>query len=122
MARGKFSAPSDEPLPPPAPTLEGREDQLISAAFKLVERRIHEGTASAQETVHFLRQGSRQNQLALEKLQAENEVLKARVKEMESRKSGEGMYAKALAAFRGYSSEFDDDPLQEGDEYDSDIY
>jgi len=91
-----------EPLPPPATTLEGREDQLISAAMDLVERRIHEGTASAQETVHFLRLGSVRNQLEQEKLSNENEVLKTRVKEMESRKSSEELYEKALAAMRGY--------------------
>jgi len=91
------------PLPPPATTLEGREDQLIAAAMDLIEKRIHDGTASAQETVHFARQGSVQNKLALAKLAAENEVLKARVKEMESRTSTEGMYAEALAAFRGYA-------------------
>lgn len=117
MAR-RIPAPSDEPLPLPATTLEGREDQLIAAAMNLVERRIHEGTASAQETVHFLRQGSRQNQLALEKLESENEVLRARVKEMESRSSSEGLYAKALAAFRGYSGQ---DEIE--DEYgDEDVY
>jgi hypothetical protein len=103
-----------EPLPPPATTLEGREDQLISAAMDLVERRIHEGTASAQETVHFLRLGSVRNQLEQDKLRHENEVLQTRVKEMESRKSSEELYAKALAAMRGYqgleSMEDDDDP------------
>ena len=55
-------------LPPPATTLEGREDQLIAAAMDLVERRIAEGTASAQETVHFLKLGSVRNQLEQNKL------------------------------------------------------
>jgi len=91
-----------DPLPPPATTLEGREDQLIAAAMDLVERRIHEGTASAQETVHFLRLGSVRNQLEQDKLRHENEVLKTRVKEMESRRTSEELYEKALAAMRGY--------------------
>lgn len=102
-----------EPLPPPATTLEGREDQLIAAAMDLVERRIHEGTASAQETVHFLRLGSVRNQLEQDKLRHENEVLKTRVKEMESRRTSEELYEKALAAMRGYQGidvpEEDDD-------------
>lgn len=111
MAR-KSSQEDFEPLPPPATTLEGREDQLIAAAMDLVERRIREGTASAQETVHFLKLGSVRNQLEQDKLRGENEVLKARVKEAESRRSGEDMYAKALAAFRGYSGQ---DPLDPDD-------
>lgn len=108
-----------EPLPPPATTLEGREDQLIAAAMDLVERRIREGTASAQETVHFLKLGSVRNQLEQEKLRAENEVLLTRVKDMESRRSSDDVYARALAAFRGYSGQEPIDP--EGDYYDPDL-
>lgn len=97
-------------LPPPAKTLEGREDQLIAAAMDLVEKRIAEGTASAQETVHFLKLGTVREQLERKKLKAENEMLTARVKEVESRQSSESLYAEALAAFRGYSGQ---DPLTE---------
>lgn len=102
-----------EPLPPPATTLEGREDQLIAAAMDLVERRIHEGTASAQETVHFLKLGSVRNQLEQEKIRHENEVLHTRVKEMEGRRSGEELMSRALAAFRGYAGLDDVDPEEE---------
>lgn len=103
-------------LPPPATTLEGREDQLIAAAMDLVEKRILTGEASAAETVHFLRQGSRQNQLMLSKLQNENEVLKSRVREMEGRKSQEDLLQRALAAFKGYSGQ---EPIEsdEDDDY-----
>lgn len=115
MATRRKSDEVPEPLPPPATTLEGREEQLINAAMNLVERRISEGTASAQETVHFLRLGSVKNQLEQDKLRQENEVLKTRVKEMESRRSSEELYRNALAAFKGYSGqaepedEFDDE-------------
>jgi len=101
-------------LPPPAATLEGREDQLIAAAMDLVEKRIAEGTASAQETVHFLKLGSVRNQLEQSKLKAENEMLIARVKDMESRQSSEGLYAEALAAFKGYSGQGN---IDEGDDF-----
>jgi hypothetical protein len=109
MAR-KIEEPDDPSLPPPAKTLEGRENQLIVAAMDLVEKRIHQGTASAQETVHFLKLGSVTSQLQNDKLRSENEVLKTRVKEMESRGSSEGLYAEALAAFRGYSGQDEVDP------------
>lgn len=92
-------------LPPPATTIEGRNDQLIVAAFNLVERRIHEGSASAQETVHFLRMGSTKDRLEQEKLRRENLVLESRVKEMEARTSGDELLTRALAAFRGYSGQ-----------------
>lgn len=106
------------PLPPPATTLEGREDQLIAAAMDLVEKRIHRGDASAQETVHFLKLGSVRNQLEQEKIRQENLVLQARMKDLESRKSGEDMYAAALSAFRGYSGQEPTDP--EAEYYDDD--
>jgi dihydroxyacetone kinase DhaKLM complex PTS-EIIA-like component DhaM len=104
-------------LPPPATTLEGREDQLIGAAMDLVERRITEGTASAQETVHFLKLGSVRNRLEQDKLRRENEVLETRVREMESRQSSEGLYAEALKAFKGYSGQ---EPID--DDEDPDVY
>lgn len=108
------------PLPPPAKTLEGREQQLTAAAYALVEQRIHNGTASAQETVHFLRVGSTEKQAQLEKLKGENDLLRSRVKELESKTSGEAMYAEALKAFRGYAGI---DPIEsEGDEYYDDGY
>lgn len=106
-------------LPPPAKTLQGRTDQLIAAAYDLAERRILEGTASAQEVVHFLKQGSPREQLEMKKLTAENEVLKTRVKEMESRKSGEELLGQALAAFRGYAGI---DPINQDSNEDPDLY
>lgn len=119
MVRKQPTEPT-EPLPPPATTLEGREDQLIAATMDLVERRIHDGTASPTETVHFLKAGSVQNKLALDKLRSENEVLKTRVREMESRTDSKDLYDKALKAFRGYAGVDPIDP--EGDDYDTDIF
>lgn len=101
-------------LPPPATTIEGRNDQLIAAAFDLVERRLHDGSASAQETVHFLRMGTNNQKLLEEKLRRENLVMEARVEEMKSRSSGEELMGKALAAFRGYSGQ---EAIEEEDDY-----
>ena len=42
----------------PASTPEAREQQLISAAYDLVEERILNGTATSHELVHFLKLGS----------------------------------------------------------------
>ena len=118
MPTRKDVEPSDDPIPPPAKTLEGRENQLVNAAFNLAEKRLHAGTASAQETVHFLKLGSVTHQLEKDNLRQENEVLRARVKDMESRKSSDDLYGKALAAFRGYSGQ---DPIGGLDE-DPDLY
>ena len=109
-------------LPPPATTLEGREEQLISAAMDLVERRIHDGTASAQETVHFLKLASTKNQVEQQKLESEVAMLQARIKEAESRQNSDDVYARALQAFRGYSGLDPVDPDAEEEIYDPDLY
>lgn len=101
-------------IPPPATTIEGRNNQLIDLAFSLVERRFHDGTASAQETVHFLRLGAAEQRLKEEKLRHESLLLETRMKEMESRTSGEELLNKALAAFKGYSGQEPIDP-EEGE-------
>lgn len=109
---------SDAPIPPPAKTIEGREHQLVSAAFDLVEKRIHAGTASAQETVHFLKLGSVTHQLEKDKLRRDNELMSARIKDLESKSSNEELLGKALAAFKGYSGQ---EPIGGNDE-DPDVY
>lgn len=121
MARRKSEVDDEVVLPPPATTLEGREDQLISAAMDLVEMRIANQTASAQETVHFLRLGSRKNQLEEDKLRHEVSVLQGRVKEMESRKSQDELLENALAAFKGYAGQ-ETVHLDEDDDYDTYVY
>ena len=110
------------PLPPPATTLEGREEQLMAAAIDLVERRIHEGTASAQETVHFLKLASTRNQMEQRKLQSEVAMLEARIKEAESRGNSEDVYARALQAFRGYAGIDPVDPDADEEFYDPDLF
>ncbi len=119
--RKPIVAEKDLDIPPPATTIEGRNDQLIVAAFNLVERRLHDGTASAQETVHFLKMGTINQRLQEEKIRRENLVLETRVKEMESRSSGEELLNKALAAFKGYSYKTDAEQDHEDDLYDTDI-
>lgn len=111
----------DIDIPPPAKTLEGREEQLVSYAMDLAEKRLLAGTASAQETVHFLKLGSTRNILENDKLKHEVTVLQSRVTEMESRKSSEEMYEKALRAIRGYQGL---DPIEEdlGGEFDENYY
>lgn len=87
----------------PALTQEARENQLISLAMDLVEQRILDGTASSQETTHFLKLGSMKNRLEMEKLREENELLRAKTEATKSQKKTEEMFAEAIAAFRDYS-------------------
>ena len=91
---------------------EARENQLISLAVDLVEQRLLDGTASSQETTHFLKLGSTKARLEKEKLEEENKLLRAKTENLESQKRVEELYSEALKAMRdyaGYGSEEQDD-------------
>ena len=96
----------------PALTPEARENQLIALAVDLVEQRLREGTASSQETTHFLKLGSMKNRLEMEKLEEENKLLKAKTESIQSQRRVEELYAEALNAMRNYAGQsggIDDD-------------
>ena len=72
-------------------TPEGRENQLIDLAVSLVEKRLLEGTASSQEVTTILKLGTTRARLENERL-AKDEL-----------------YEKAMAAFKRYSGQEEDE-------------
>lgn len=121
MARVKpqITQPTNQPRVRPALTPEARENQLISLAVDLVEQRLLDGTASSQETTHFLKLASRKSKLEAERYALENELIKAKTKAIQDQADMKALYADAIAAMRRYSGhtdeEFDD---EESDDYD----
>ena len=67
------------------------------------EQRIRNGTASAQELVHFLKAGSPNAKLERDILKHQRELIVAKTESIESQKRTEEMYSNALAAMRAYS-------------------
>ena len=92
----------------PATTPEARENQLISLAYDLVEQRLVNGTATSQETTHFLKLGSTKERLEKEKLTKENELLSAKTDVIQSSKRVEELYSNALNAMKIYSGHKDE--------------
>ncbi len=115
--RRVISSTSLEDRPPlrPAITPEGRELQMISLAMDLVEQRLRDGTASSQETTHFLKLGSTKNLLEIKKLEKETELLEVKKASLESSARMEKLYSDAMEAMRSYSGNDDtvDIPLDE---------
>ena len=70
----------------PALTPEARENQLVSLAINLAEQQLRDGTASSQVITHYLKLGSQKERLEREKLQRENELLKAKTDSIASAK------------------------------------
>lgn len=96
----------------PALSPEARENQLISLAVDLAEQQLRDGTASAQVITHYLKLGATTARLEKEKLEHENELLKAKTKALESEARVEELYTNAINAMRnysGYGSETTDD-------------
>jgi len=90
---------------PPARTVEGQENELISLAIKLAAKQLSEGTASSQVITHFLKLGSTEQRLAMEKLASENELLRAKTESLQSLKNQEKLFEEAIAAMRKYKGE-----------------
>lgn len=93
----------------PATTPEARENQLISLAIDLVEKRLIEGTASSQETTHFLKLATPKAKLERQILEAERDLKIAKRKDLESQQEIKELYSEALKAMRNYSGNGDED-------------
>lgn len=102
----------------PALTPEARENQLISLAIDLVEQRLIDGTASSQETTHFLKLATSKAKLERERAELENELIKAKTQNLRDQADMKTLYAEAIAAMRRYSGHGGDPVDEECDEYD----
>ncbi len=101
---------------PPAMTQEARENQLIALAYDLVEQRLLDGTASAQETTHFLKLGSMKEKKEMQMLDKQMKLVEAKVESLQSMKHVEELYTNALNAMREYSGNKNYDEMETMDE------
>lgn len=119
MARVKApSNPTSIQKPRPALTPEARENQLISLAIDLVEQRLLDGTASSQETTHFLKLATSKAKLERERFELENELIKAKTKNLRDQADMKALYEEAIAAMRRYGGHSSDYDYEDDDEYD----
>ena len=109
MAKPKKSPQNSQKKIRPALTPEARENQLIALAIDLVEQRLIDGTASSQETTHFLKLASSKAKLEKERLELENELTKAETKSIQQADRIKALYTEAIAAMRRYGGQGDSD-------------
>ena len=98
----------------PSLTPEAEENQMISLAVNLVKQRLIDGTASAQETVHYLKLASRKTKLELERAELENKLIKAKTQVINDQADMKTLYKDAIDAMRKYSghdSESEEDEI-----------
>ncbi len=89
----------------PALTPEARENQLISLAVDLVEKRLIEGTASSQETTHFLKLATTKARLERDILEEQKKLIIAKTEALQSQKRIEELYENAMRAMKEYSGQ-----------------
>ena len=110
MAKAKLSGTSGHRIrQKPSLDPEVRENQLISLAIDLVEQRLIDGTASSQETTHFLKLATQESRLKNKLLETQSELAIAKKEALQSQKHSEELFAEAIKAFRNYSGQGDPD-------------
>lgn len=109
MARVKATSSNARPKLRPALNPEARENQMIALAMDLVEQRLRDGTASSQETTHFLKAASQKSKLELERLKLENELTAAKTKALANAEEIKSLYEDAIKAMRRYAGHGDDE-------------
>lgn len=121
MAKVKTPSQTNANTKPLRPALnpESRENQMISLAVDLVEQRLRDGTASAQETVHYLKLASTKAKLESERAQLENELIRAKTQALRDQADIKKLYNEAIDAMRRYSGHGDgsEEEEREYDEY-----
>ena len=109
MARRKSEGVTEGYRPMrPALTPEAEENQLISLATDLVKRRLMDGSASSQETTHFLKLATTKARLEKEILEKQKELITAKTEALQSQKRSEELFTEAIKAFRNYSGQDND--------------
>lgn len=93
---------------PTAKTPEGRELQLQSLAFDLAEKRLMDGTASAQEIVYLIKSANIREKLELERIRNQNALDEARVQQIHAQQGQEELLDKAIRAFTVYQGREED--------------
>ena len=112
MARRKVSIVSDNQpniKSPPVLTDEAREQQLISLALDLVEQRLRDGTASSQETVHFLKLGSSREKQERQLRDQDLKLAVAKTSAIEAEGDLRELYADAIKAMKEYTGQSEED-------------
>ena len=110
MAKSDTTHIEDPRRRPPATTPEGREQQLTAQAMDAIEKRIRNGTASAQELTYCAKLGSPNAKLERKILEQQYELMAAKTAEIKSQERTEELYKNALSAMRTYSGSPEKEP------------
>lgn len=100
----------------PATSAKGRENQLISLAADLAEKKLRDGSASSQLICTLLNFASMKQKLEIEKLKSDISLAEAKKKNMENADGIMELYSDALNAFKSYKGSNEEDADEEYEE------
>lgn len=95
----KFATPTSD---------EERENHMIELAMDLVEHRLRNGTATSQETTHFLKLGCTKMRHDLEMQDTQMELMRTKTAAIKESKSIAELYSQAMAQMRVYRGDADE--------------
>lgn len=75
---------------------------MISLAMDLVEKRLLDGSASSQETTHFLKLGTTTARIEKQILESQKELIVAKTKQIQAGEDIKELYANAMKAMSRY--------------------
>lgn len=88
----------------PTPTTpEAEEAQLISLATDLARKKLMDGTASSQLICHYLDLASPKEKLRQEMMKKQNELINAKIQNLQMSQHMDELYIKAIEAMKSYS-------------------
>lgn len=108
----KKKAPEGSPIKyelPPMLTEEAVENLMIQKSMELVYQRLCDGTASAQETCHFLKLGSTKARLESQILEGQKDLISAKTSAIQSSEDYKSIAQEALNAMTDYRGRGDED-------------
>lgn len=97
------SSADSKPLMRSGLTPEAEEKQMIALATNLVKQRLIDGTASSQETTHFLKLATTESRLKNQLLEAQSELAAAKRDAIRRDEHRNELFAEAIAAMKKYS-------------------
>lgn len=88
----------------PASTPEGREQQLINLAVNLAEKQLREGTAAPSVITHYIKMGSKRENLEREILEKQSKLIEAKSDSIAKGKEQEQLAKEAIEAMKSYGT------------------
>lgn len=89
----------------PARSPESKEKQMIALAVDLAEKQLREGTASTAVISHYLKLSSSREKLEQGKLTKEQQLMQAKIDQIESGQRVEELYKGAIDAMKTYQGQ-----------------